>query len=170
MTLEEFWSLIQKIRDQSLGDMELREDLLRKELLALSVENVWSVGTHFQDQLNRAYSWDLSGAMCVLLDALGGDDGFWDFRGALISQGKDVFERAVDDPDTLADLPEEEIESMYWEGFQQAWGRVYEDEMEGGWHDLEWAEELTGEEFDFNDEDELRRRYPRTFARCWGRS
>ncbi len=33
------------------------------------------------------------------------DDGFDYFRGWLIVQGRDVFEHALADPDTLADLP-----------------------------------------------------------------
>lgn len=38
---------------------------------------------------------------------LGGcsDDGFEYFRGRLIAQGREVFERSVADPDSLADLP-----------------------------------------------------------------
>ncbi len=34
------------------------------------------------------------------------DDGFDYFRGWLLSQGRDVFERAVADPDSLADVPD----------------------------------------------------------------
>jgi hypothetical protein len=33
------------------------------------------------------------------------NDGFEDFRGWLIVQGHEVFERMIADPDTLADLP-----------------------------------------------------------------
>jgi hypothetical protein len=48
--------------------------------------------------MNRAYPWDLWGAAFVINGGCS-DDGCERFRARLIMQGRDVFERALDDPE-----------------------------------------------------------------------
>src|SRR5271169_5861141 len=56
----------------------------------------------FDSMMDRAYSYGLWGAAYVIHGGCG-DDAFTDFRASLISRGKEAFERAIRDPDSLAD-------------------------------------------------------------------
>lgn len=51
-----------------------------------------------------AYRWDLWAAAYIINGGCS-DDGFRYFRDWLISEGRSVFEKALKDPDSLADLP-----------------------------------------------------------------
>jgi hypothetical protein len=68
--------------------------------------------------MDRAYSWPLWGAAYVINGGCG-DDSFSDFRASLISRGRTAFDRALNDPDSLAgeDLHEE---AWFFEGYQYA--------------------------------------------------
>ena len=70
---------------------------------------------HFEARYNRAYAWDLWGAAAVLLGGAS-DDAFDFFRCWLIGQGREVFEGAVHDPDSLADLLEDFDEEIDGDG------------------------------------------------------
>ena len=52
------------------------------------------------DQFWRAYRWD-SWAAAYSIGSGCSDDGFTDFRYFLISMGREVFERALADPESL---------------------------------------------------------------------
>lgn len=51
-----------------------------------------------------------------------GDDTFRDFRASLISRGRQAFDRALANPEWLADEPFDD-EAWFYEGFQYAVGR-----------------------------------------------
>jgi hypothetical protein len=87
---------------------------------------------HFEARCNRAYTWDLWGAAWVLLDGAS-DDAFDFFRCWLIGQGREVFEGALHDPDSLAELLDD-----------------FDEELDGDAEELGYAaddayERLTGE-------------------------
>jgi Protein of unknown function (DUF4240) len=66
----------------------------------------------FQSRLNglkwRAGRADLWGAAFILNGGCS-DDGFNDFRGWLIAQGRTVYEAALENPDSLADIVPENV-------------------------------------------------------------
>ena len=68
--------------------------------------------------MDSAYCWSLWGAAYVINGGCS-DDPFVDFRASLISRGRQVFERALSDPDSLAD---EDFDGSDWfnEGYQYA--------------------------------------------------
>ncbi|MEV0472611.1 DUF4240 domain-containing protein, partial [Streptomyces prunicolor] len=70
---------------------------------------------HFEARYNRAYTWDLWGAAWVLLGGAS-DDSFDYFRCWLIGQGREVYEGAVHDPDSLADLIDDFDEEIDGDG------------------------------------------------------
>ena len=165
MTLDEFWTLIDRT-NRSAADIDDRIEDLREILSRRSTEDVVAFDRRFTETLDRAYSYDLWGAAYVIQGGCS-DDGFWDFRSALISMGKDVFERALADPDSLESLSEEAIDELYAEGFQYVAGGIYEDRTGSL---LERAQphplKPTGKKHE-DDSGELRRRWPKLFAKHW---
>ncbi|MFJ1970858.1 DUF4240 domain-containing protein [Streptomyces sp. NPDC087903] len=127
----EFWELVDATRDAAGGDPEDQADLLVDRLLQFDPEVVLDFARHFEARYNRAYTWDLWGAAAVLLDGAS-DDAFDFFRCWLIGQGREVYEAAVHDADSLAGLLDD-----------------FDEEIDGDGEDLGYAadeayEQLTG--------------------------
>lgn len=119
MTADEFWALVEEINTTSGGDMDTKDKRLSSKLSDMPTEQALEFGRRFDEFLTSAYTWDL----CVAASVIQGwcsDDGFMDFRSSLISMGREVFERVVSDPESLADLDFEIVESLRHEGFQYA--------------------------------------------------
>ncbi|MET7984015.1 MULTISPECIES: DUF4240 domain-containing protein [unclassified Streptomyces] len=111
----EFWQLVDTTRETAEGDPEEQADLLVERLVQLDPDSVLDFARHFESRYNRAYRWDLWGAAWVLLDGAS-DDAFDFFRCWLIGQGREVFEGAMHDPDTLAELLEDFDEEIDGDG------------------------------------------------------
>jgi hypothetical protein len=168
----EFWELVDTAREDAEGDPEDQADLLVERLGRLDPEAVLDFARHFESRYNRAYTWDLWGAAWVLLDGAS-DDAFDFFRCWLIGQGREVFEGAVHDPDSLAGLLDD-----------------FDDELDGDGEELGYAadeayEQLTGvvapdlgippppgepegTPLDFEDEAALAERCPKLWERFRG--
>ncbi|MFC9625608.1 DUF4240 domain-containing protein [Streptomyces sp. NPDC056930] len=127
----EFWEIIDSTREAAEGDPEDQADLLVERLVRLDPEAVLDFARHFEARYNRAYRWELWGAAAVLLGGAS-DDAFDFFRCWLIGQGREIFEGALHDPDSLADLLDD-----------------FDEEVDGDAEDLGYAadeayEQLTG--------------------------
>lgn len=106
MSVDRFWNLVERARalaDDS-GDAERVAQATLALLVELPAAEVAALAQPLRDLCAASYRWDLWGA-AYLLNGGCSDDGFEYFRGWLIAQGREVFERALEDPDTLADLP-----------------------------------------------------------------
>jgi hypothetical protein len=123
MTLDQFWRLIENVHQKSRGNIDKKFVLLEAELEKLSLAEVQSFDSHFRDCLDRAYTHELWGAAYAIGSGCS-DDGFWDFRSTLISCGKKIFERALEDPESLAELPRSVGEDLQVEGLQYIAGKV----------------------------------------------
>ncbi|MER5951398.1 DUF4240 domain-containing protein [Streptomyces sp. NPDC001904] len=165
----EFWEIVDSTREAAEGDPEDHAELLVDRLLQSDPDAVLDFARHFESRYNRAYRWDLWGAAWVLLGGAG-DDAFDFFRCWLIGQGREVFEGALHDPDSLAELL-----------------GAFDDEVDGDGEELGYAadeayEELTGTvaadlgippappepegtPIDFEDPPTLARLYPRLTER-----
>jgi hypothetical protein len=164
VTEARFWALIEEHVDVG-EDLETDTSRLQDALEGLPPEEILS----FSDLLTRlfcaSYSLPLWGA-AYLIGGGCSDDGFEYFRGWLIAQGRTVFEAAMRDPDSLADHSAESVEC---EDMLHVADRAYEAttgrEMEGRsytYPDLD-------DGWDFDDDTEMKRRYPRLYARyCEG--
>jgi hypothetical protein len=103
MNVETFWNLIDATREASDGDTSKQADLLVDELVLLSLDEIFAFETIWDHLMDFAYDaalWDAAyiiGCGCA-------DHGFWDFRAWLIAQGKEVYEKALADPESLLDL------------------------------------------------------------------
>lgn len=108
MTLDEFWDHIRATRRR---DPEAHGDRLVKRLAKLSPEEIIDFDHWWKVSHRKAYRRALWDAAYVINGGCS-DDGFHYFRDWLILQGRDVFEAAITDPDTLAAVvkPDEEYE------------------------------------------------------------
>jgi hypothetical protein len=118
MDERQFWELVQRTHDAASNDMDRKCELLKFEIKKLSKSDAIDFATLFDAMMDRAYSHNLWGAAYIIHGGCG-DDTFNDFRSSLISRGRACFERALADPESLAD---EDFDETIWffEGFQYA--------------------------------------------------
>jgi hypothetical protein len=101
---EEFWALVEAARDASNDNVDDRPGALEQLLMSRAPDEVQDFQDCYDEVLRRANRWNLWGA-AYLMNGGCSDDTFRYFRDWLISEGRHVFEAALADPDTLADLP-----------------------------------------------------------------
>jgi hypothetical protein len=178
--LEEFWALIER-SGRKASDSEERAEWLTRKLSRLTPADIVEFQLHLDDLHKRADTWQLWGAAWLVCDGFCSDDGFWYFQAWLIGQGREAFEQAAADPDSLADIPAvralagrdtgdwAEQEWPDWESLDHTAEEAYEEATD---HDLTEALEARGrafrsspeppdEKWDFNDRAEVERRYPK---------
>lgn len=169
---DRFWQII----EHKLGpdiDPAARLGTLYTLLRDLSLKEIIAFEVTFRRLLNEAYSWDLWGAAYVIHGG-SSDDGFEYFRRWLVSRGRDAYEAALADPDSLADLPLEPTGPFgVWEFEAYYYVAVEVFEEKGGEGDVRDHSETeaglgmdgpSGVPFE-DDEDHLRERYPRLWER-----
>jgi hypothetical protein len=103
MDVTTFWNFIDKARDESGGDTSKQAELLVNSLASLSLEEIFAFERIWDDVMDFAYDaalWDAA----YIIGCGCGDDGFWDFRAWLIAQGKQTYEEALANPESLVDL------------------------------------------------------------------
>ncbi|MFD7712500.1 DUF4240 domain-containing protein [Streptomyces sp. NPDC059785] len=165
----EFWELVDATREAAEGDPEEQADLLVERLLQLDPDSVLDFARHFESRYNRAYRWDLWGAAWMLLDGAS-DDAFDFFRCWLIGQGREVFEGALHDPDSLAGLLDDFDEEIDGDGEELGYAadEAYEQLTGVVAPDLgipPAPPEPEGTPLDFENDAVLAERYPRLWER-----
>ncbi|MFE9692897.1 DUF4240 domain-containing protein [Micromonospora sp. NPDC005806] len=170
MRTDEFWQLIDSARAGAGGE----PDAVAARAVALLAERAPDeIVGYFQHQrrvLAASHQVDLWGA-AYLINGGASDDGFEYFRGWLMTQGRAVFAKAVADPDSLAELPQvraaalsgeefecEDMLAVPWEAYRKATAAELPADREPA------AEPDLNDFWDFDDEDEARRRLPRLAA------
>ena len=105
MKKEDFWNLIDETNQLCpTRDQESIMAVATDKLLKLSVNDILDFHMIQQEYLGAAYRNDLHAAS-EAMGATPSYDGLQAFIYWLISRGKEVFINAVNDPDTLADVP-----------------------------------------------------------------
>jgi hypothetical protein len=158
MDLDHFWALLEPGKDD-----ENPEESLWDRLQALSPAEIVAFQEHFDRLHAAAYRWDLWGA-AYLLEGGCSDDGFTDFRYALIAKGRAVYEAALANPDSLA-----EVDIVSNEDFGYVAAQVYGGKTGGApLPDRPYTGPHTplGEDWDFDDAHEARQRLPQIVARA----
>jgi hypothetical protein len=167
MDRQGFWKLIDDARARAGGDVYAVADHAVEILAGLSPEEITGAAQAFWDLMADSYREDLWGA-AYLINGGASDDGFEYFRGWLIAEGREVFERAVAAPDTLAEVPavrtaaaeEEELEcedvlGIAWNAHLKATGQ----ELPQGAFRIRYPAVDAG--WDFEDRAQLRSHLPR---------
>ncbi|MFD4118719.1 DUF4240 domain-containing protein [Streptomyces niveus] len=165
----EFWEIIDATREAAGGDPDEHADLVVERLLQLDPDSVLDFARHFETRYNRAYHWDLWAAAAILLGGAS-DDAFDYFRCWLIGQGREIFEGAVHDPDSLAELIDEFDEEVDGDGEELGYAadEAYEQLTGAVAPDLgvtPQAPEPEGTPVDFEDSQALADRLPRLWER-----
>jgi len=128
MQVEHFWSLIDESRqgfNQRQGFMEYQLGSLKALLAKLPPEELLSFRDHFSACMAEAYRWDVWGAAFLLAEGCS-DDGFLDFRAWLISRGRQVFEQALENADSLAEAAfAPGVEDVFFEALRHLPNDVY---------------------------------------------
>ncbi|MFD5572894.1 DUF4240 domain-containing protein [Streptomyces cadmiisoli] len=174
MNKEEFWELIAAARSQA-SDPHKGESVARETtslLAARPAEEIVAARQVLWDLMAHSYTKPLWAA-AYLINGGCSDDGFDYFRGWLIAQGREVFERVVADPDALADLPVvqasaadgrdlegEELLSIAWDAHTMATG----EELPADAFTIRYPELDPAWDFNFDDHAEMTRRLPRLAA------
>jgi len=155
-----FWALVQRAHADSGGDMDQKCEAITEALSQLSAEEALAFSRLFDAARDRAYTWPLWGAAYIINGGCS-DDSFSDFRSALISRGHEAFEKALADPDSLAD---EDYDEDAW--FYESYHYAVMDGVEAAigsapQRDGKHPEEPSGDAWDEDDADALRARFPR---------
>ncbi len=140
---EEFWGLIEGSRRQS-EDPDDRLDWLRGQLMQRSLPEIVRFKVRLDEARVPIDNWPMWAAAGRIYRGFCSDDSFWYFQVWLIGLGREAYQRAAADPDSLAELPE----------VRRLAGRPMDswaDEEFPDWESLDYVaaeayEELTGEE------------------------
>ncbi len=163
--LDRFWEIVGGVATAASG--EARIEALRDALSTMHPDDIETFAARFEGLMSRAFTWDLWNAAYVIGGGCS-DDAFMDFRTWLISCGRDVYEAALADPDSLAAVVEDDAPDACFalESYRyvpvELLEELYERELsgDGGTVPLEPA----GERLDETG-DALRERCPRLWAR-----
>ena len=167
MDLSAFWRIIGQVRSASRDD----QDFLRRmgaRLDTLKPEELVEFNRHLLKMLAQSYSWELWGAAWLINDGCA-DDCFDYFLGWLISRGRQTFEKALEDPDALASLAAAKRAVVRaFEAFLQMPGETYEiktgEEIPDTAYEGAALPKLENR-WDFEDNAEMAKRYPKLFAK-----
>jgi hypothetical protein len=108
-----FWRLIEQTRSAAGDDTSRQSELLKDRLTRLRPAAILEFARtrHRLDQ--QAYTWSLWGAAAVIDDGCS-QDCFRDFRAYVISLGRNAYEDALRNPDSLASVAQN-AETGNWE-------------------------------------------------------
>ena len=106
MDILAFWQVVDDARNQvaDASDGEALAERCSALLATRPSGDILAAQQIFWDLMADSYRYDLWAA-AYLINGGCSDDGFDYFRGWLVLQGRAVFEGALADPDSLADLP-----------------------------------------------------------------
>lgn len=167
MRTDEFWALVDEARGGTDADADGTAGRLVQQLARRPPAEIARFDRHLRRVLAASHRADLWGA-AYLVNGGCSDDGFAAFRGWLIAQGRPAFAGAVADPDTLAALAQVTRAAVTGAELEcpamlSVAGRAYA--AAGGTQlppdpDPVPVPELA-DFWDFDDEGEMRRRFPR---------
>ncbi|MBO4164591.1 DUF4240 domain-containing protein [Micromonospora antibiotica] len=170
MRTDDFWQLIDQARAGGGGEAGAVAARTVALLAERTPQDIVGYAHHQQRVLAASYRVDLWGA-AYLINGGCSDDGFEYFRGWLMTQGRAVFAAAVTAPDSLAEVPRVRSAALSGEEFE------CEDMLAVPWdaYRKATATDLPAERdrvpvpdlndfWDFDDEQEARRRLPKLAA------
>lgn len=104
MDESQFWGIVDRAHEEGGDDFDLRNESLRRLLTPLSFVEIQEFQVHYETAIKWAYRWDLWAAAEVINGEVS-SDGFRYFLDWMVSEGSVVYKKALESPDSLADLP-----------------------------------------------------------------
>jgi hypothetical protein len=165
MDQNQFWKIVAEACRSDQNQLEEWDQQLRDVLVKLPADEIIEWNHIFDRLAAEAYTNDLWGA-AYLINGGASDDGFYYFRCWLICMGREVYEAAVANPDSLADvvIPGVDAEVETYAAAHQAWMAVTGRPDTDPYPARNEHAELRGENWDLDDNDETFRRLPRLAA------
>jgi hypothetical protein len=159
------WSLVADTRAEAGGDTGAQTELLEQRLAALPPSEIVEFARVRRQLDERAYTWKLWGAAMVIEDGCS-DDCFRDFRAYVISLGRDAYEKALRDPDSLAAIAQD-AETGDWENADDPAPEAYSSATGSDFpvDSSDLSGPPRGTPLDDDDEAALVHRYPQLAAR-----
>lgn len=170
MTHDQFWQII---ADTCRSDPHSAEEWgtrLTDALAELSAEDIIEWNHIFDELAKQAYRTDLWAA-AYHMNGGASDDGFYYFRCWLIGMGKTIYENAIADADSLADVASSawftegiDAEAEIYAAAHLAWMRVTGNDYNADYPARNESADLIGEIWDCDDNTEMQKRLPRLAA------
>ncbi len=163
MTEDEFWNIIELTRSEAQRDQLSKLTALLQQREA---EQIVAFQAIYDMVHENAYRHNLVAAADLINDGIS-DDGFDYFRDWLISQGRAVYDAALANPDSLADV----ITSEYveFELFRSVAHDVYQAKVGGNIYDAQADASVQPIEHDEDDpefdESDVETKFPRLFEK-----
>jgi len=167
--VSEFWNLIERTKRKAGGDTEEQVELLEELLAERPLEDIIEFGRVLEYFHSLSYTSDLWAAAYIIQGGCS-DDMFDYFRAWLIAQGKEVFENATENPETLAKIISvEDAEEIDGECLLYVAAQAYERKTGKSWEkllDLQGFVKFPELEFDWNEEDDsLKSKFPKLYKK-----
>lgn len=160
MDYDRFWDLVERHVGRRGSELDPRP--LVKALEKLPPDEIADFDVLFRTLHARSFSHALWGAAYLIKRGCS-DDGFDYFRSWLIGMGRRVFEDALANPDSLVTVADTDVEC---EELMYVASEAYELATQGRellQPSLEFP--APGDDFDFDQPQEMQRRYPRLYAK-----
>lgn len=168
MSEDEFWAVIAKVNElvtESGCGWDFRRGALMMEIYKMSAAEIMAFDDHLRHKLNAAYSWPLWAAAYIIHGGCS-DDAFMDFRSCLIFLGRDIYEAALKDPDSMTALDDETLKSTLFEGLLYIAPQTFEEKTGAELaRTVPGPDEPTGQEWDEDNEAALVALCPRLWER-----
>jgi Protein of unknown function (DUF4240) len=163
----QFWGIIAEACRSDPRRSEEWAERLRTVLTRRTPDEIIEWNHIFDRLAAEAYTVDLWGA-AYTINGGASDDGFYYVRCWLICMGREVYEAAVVNPDSLADVvvPGIDAEAETYAAAHQAWLTVTGRPDTDPYPARNENAKLRGEDWDFDNHEEVRRRLPRLAALC----
>ncbi|MEU1350160.1 DUF4240 domain-containing protein [Streptomyces sp. NPDC005795] len=170
MDTKDFWKLIDDARTLVVdpADAEAVAERVAALLAERPADDILAAQQLLWDLMAASYRAPLWAAAYTINGGCS-DDGFDYFRGWLIAQGRDVFERVVADPDALAGLPVvraaaaegadlecEGVLAVAWDAYREATG----EQLPQGAFTIDYPDLDPEWDFDFDDTERVALRLP----------
>lgn len=162
MSLKQFWRIIDDSWVNAISNYEFRENLT-EELEQLSERDLQRFNNRYRDRYYLAYDHRLWDAI-YLINGGCGDDSFMDFRDYLISRGRTIYDRTLNDPETLLD---DRLSGGEWPYSEEHFGSIADKIAESKNFNLGVSafrrSKPRGQPINVDDELEIKRHYPRIY-------
>jgi hypothetical protein len=133
MDTNTFWALLDRTKKLSSDDPHKQAELLVKELIEMSVQDIMDYDKIYKKLADKAYTADLWAAAAIIYPWGCSEDGFMDFRAWLIAQGQAAYERVLEYPEALADIVdvgiETQVEKLSFVSFEAYKSKTGQEEM-----------------------------------------